>query len=41
MKKTILGAMIAGGLMVSETTAIAVGVCFANVQDIFETSHLG
>ncbi|MDE4969823.1 OmpH family outer membrane protein, partial [Francisella tularensis subsp. holarctica] len=36
MKKTILGAMIAGGFMVSSTTAMAGGVGFANVQDIFE-----
>ncbi|AKN84904.1 OmpH family outer membrane protein [Francisella orientalis] len=41
MKKTILGAMIVGGLMVSATTAMAGGVGFANVQDIFETSPLG
>ena len=41
MKKTVLGVMIAGGLMVSASTAMAGGVCFANVQDIFETSPLG
>jgi Skp family chaperone for outer membrane proteins len=41
MKKTILGALIAGGLMISATTAMAGGVGFANVQDVFETSPLG
>lgn len=41
MRKTILGAIIYGGLMVSATTAMAGGVGFANVQDIFETSPLG
>ncbi|ALB02123.1 membrane protein [Francisella persica ATCC VR-331] len=41
MRKTILGAIIVGGLMVSTTTAMAGGVGFANVQDIFETSPLG
>ncbi|GAB4222375.1 MAG: OmpH family outer membrane protein [Francisella sp.] len=41
MKKTVLGAIFAGGLMVSATTAFAGGVGFANVQDIFETSPLG
>ncbi|QIV96771.1 periplasmic chaperone for outer membrane proteins Skp [Allofrancisella inopinata] len=41
MKKTIIGAAIAGSLMFSATTAMAGGVGFANVQDIFETSPLG
>ncbi|MFC4892807.1 OmpH family outer membrane protein [Pseudofrancisella aestuarii] len=41
MKKTILGTIIAGGLMLSATSALAGGVGFANVQDIFEKSSLG
>lgn len=41
MKKTLLGAAIAGGLLISATSAFAGGVGFANVQDVFETSPLG
>ncbi|RUS68927.1 hypothetical protein EGW08_023312 [Elysia chlorotica] len=41
MKKTIIGSVIAGGLMLSSTAAMAAGVGFANVQDIFNTSPLG
>lgn len=41
MKKTLLGAAIAGSLLVSATSAFAGGVGFANVQDVFETSPLG
>ena len=41
MKKTLLGTAIAGGLLISATSAFAGGVGFANVQDVFETSPLG
>jgi Skp family chaperone for outer membrane proteins len=41
MKKTVTGMVIAGGLMLSASAAMANGVGFANVQDIFETSSLG
>ena len=41
MKKTLLGTVIAGGLLISATSAFAGGVGFANVQDVFETSPLG
>lgn len=41
MKKTLLGVAIAGGLLVSATSAFAGGVGFANVQDVFESSPLG
>ena len=41
MKKTHLGTAIAGGLLVSITSAFAGGIGFANVQDVFGTSPLG
>jgi Skp family chaperone for outer membrane proteins len=41
MKKTLLGTAIAGGLLISATSAFAGGIGFANVQDVFETSPLG
>jgi len=41
MKKTIISTLIAGGLILSATSAMAGGVGFANVQDIFEQSSLG
>lgn len=41
MKKTLLGTAIAGGLLISVTSAFAGGFGFANVQDVFETSPLG
>jgi Skp family chaperone for outer membrane proteins len=41
MKKTVTGMVIAGGLILSASAAMAGGVGFANVQDIFETSSLG
>lgn len=41
MKKTVTGIVIAGGLMLSASAAMANGIGFANVQDIFETSALG
>ncbi len=41
MKKTLLGTAIAGGILISATSAFAGGVGFANVQDVFKTSPFG